>query len=103
MKTRELQQTLSGGSDHLLVGRLRLMLHRGGRFDGGRLWVTGGWMRIVSRRAQGMAYGAPVEWQTYEEKDAEMVLTKTESSPNAGGMARELAALKPETTTDLNG
>jgi hypothetical protein len=23
--------------------------------------------------------------------------------PNAGGMARELAALKPESTTDING
>jgi len=53
------------------------MTHRGGIFDGARLYVTGSWMRIATRRERNMASGAPIEWQIYEEHEGEMIHTHT--------------------------
>lgn len=54
---------------------LRKMLHRGGIYNGHRLWVTGGTKLITVHGA----YGYPTELQTYNEIDGEMVLTETKS------------------------
>jgi len=53
------------------------MTHRGGIFDGARLFVTGSWMRIATKRERDMATGSPIEWQIYEEHQGEMIHTQT--------------------------